>query len=158
MPSLLDPADSSALEMRFSRLRPDTAARWGKFTAPQMLSHAIQSLGMMSGELTMAPAGDSWLLRRWPLKHLLIHFLPFPKGLPTSPELLARESVGTQTPAERWEGEIETIRAALRAVVARGAAGTPWPDHVAMGPMTGRQWGVFQYRHLDHHLRQFGIE
>jgi hypothetical protein len=157
MPSLLDPADSSVLELCFSRLRPDTPARWGKFTAPQMLSHSIQSLGMMTGEIAMAPGGNAPLMRRWPLKHLLIHLLPFPKGLPTSPELLARDSVDTGAPSEIWEGELETLSAALHLVVERGVAGAPWPDHVAMGPMTGEQWGVFQYRHLNHHLRQFGL-
>jgi hypothetical protein len=157
MPSLLEPETSAAVERRFSRLRPDTPARWGKFTAPEMLSHAVQSLGAMTGEVEMAPDDGSWLLRRWPMKHLLLHVIPFPKGLPTSPELLARASVDEQAAPEVWEHELEVVRALLREVVARGASGASWPDHVAFGPLTGRQWGTFQYRHLDHHLRQFGV-
>jgi hypothetical protein len=49
--------------------------------------------------------------------------------------------------------------AALEALVARFIARDPsgtWPEHPLFGPLTGLEWGVFSYRHFDHHLRQFG--
>jgi hypothetical protein len=30
-------------------------------------------------------------------------------------------------------------------------------DHPGFGRMSARDWDVLQYRHLDHHLRQFGV-
>ncbi|CAN5706523.1 hypothetical protein BH23GEM6_BH23GEM6_11320 [soil metagenome] len=157
MPTLLNHEDSAALERRFSQLQSDTPARWGKFTAPQMLSHVIQSLGMMAGSVEMTSGPGPWVVRNWPLKHLLIYVLPFPKGLPTSPELLARASLPVESAQETWPSELDALRQALEPLVMRGDRGTKWPDHVAFGPMSGRQWGVLQYRHLDHHLRQFGL-
>jgi hypothetical protein len=157
MANLLSHEGSAALERRFSQLRPDTPARWGQFTAPQMLSHVIQSLGMMAGSVEMAPSPSPWIVRNWPLKHLLIYVLPFPKGLPTSPELLARASMPVESAQAAWSSEIGVLRHTLESLVVRGQGDVKWPDHVAFGPMSARQWGVLQYRHLDHHLRQFGL-
>jgi hypothetical protein len=157
MPSLLDPASRESLSRRVSALRPDAPAKWGRFTAPQMLAHLVQSLRMTTGELAIAPSPVPWLLSHWPLKHLLIYVLPFPKGMSTFPELLARQGANGAGPVaeEGWSDEQEAFRTALEAIAARDADGA-WPDHGAFGALTGREWGVLQYRHLDHHLRQFG--
>ena len=32
-----------------------------------------------------------------------------------------------------------------------------WQAHPAFGPMTKEQWGKMQYKHLDHHFRQYGV-
>jgi hypothetical protein len=87
--------------------------------------------------------------RHFPVKHLFLYVLPIPKGVPTAPELLARE------PAP-WAEE----RAQLAALVARfgGApARAAWPEHPLFGPLTAHEWGTLTYKHVDHHLRQFGV-
>lgn len=149
MPSLLDPSAREALRSRVHTLRPDVTPRWGRFTAPAMLAHLTASLRMMRGDLPVAPAPTPWVVRNPPLKQLLIYVLPFPKGLPTSPELLASPQA---TDAANWDEAVRTFDEALNAL---GDFPIEWPRHAAFGPMTGRQWGVLQYRHLDHHLRQF---
>ena len=88
--------DSDAREdicRRVERLTPDAAAQWGKFTAPKMLAHLNDAMRMASGELAVAPRNTP--LRFWPLKQLVIYVLPFPKGAPTAPELLARGDAAT---------------------------------------------------------------
>lgn len=155
MPSLLQAAARDALRRRVAALRPDTPARWGRFTAPRMLAHAVQSVHMMTGTIPVEAVRTSRALRSFPLKHLLIHVIPFPKGLPTTPELLARAAVD---PADEgaWAAEVAAFGRALDRIPEVERAGR-WPAHPAFGPLTGHQWGVLQYRHLDHHFRQFGI-
>lgn len=124
----------------------DTPA-WGRLTAPRMLAHITDGLRMSVGDLTCAPKNIP-LARSFPLKQLIINWLPFPKNTPTAPELLAREP-------GPWAEET----AAFAALIERFAAGkTPsrWPAHPVFGQLTEKQWGVLGYRHLDHHLRQFG--
>ena len=75
--------------------------------------------------------------------------MPFPKGAPTAPELLARR------PAE-WHGELDMLRETLDAFVKAGPSG-PFVSHPAFGDLTPRAWGVLVHRHMDHHLRQFGV-
>jgi len=155
MQSLLSSESRNFLCDRVDRLGPDAPASWGKFTAPGMLAHLIQSLRMMNGALVVTPEPAPWLLSHAPLKHLLIYVLPFPRGMSTFPELLARPAAScVDDPDHAWSAEKMTFRAELEAIGARNPAGE-WPRHGAFGPLTGQEWGVLQYRHIHHHLRQF---
>ena len=157
MESLLQPESRDAVRRRAARLEPTTPARWGRFTAPRMLGHVIQSLRMMTGELAVPVAPVPWVVRRTPVRQLLIYVLPLPRGLPTSPELLTRPATepAAHTSAT-WAAERAELERTLDMIGAR-SADARWPIHPAFGPLTGRAWGVQQYRHLDHHFRQFGV-
>ena len=156
MKSLLDPDVRNSLMQRVTKLRPDTPARWGQFSAPQMLAHVIQSLGMMTGDVAVAAAPTPWAVRHAPLKHLLIYVIPFPKGLPTSPELLQRPDAGARASHGAWDAELRGFTQALDRIPEVARTGK-WPLHPAFGPLSGAEWGVQQHRHLEHHFRQFGL-
>lgn len=132
---------------RLDRLSPEAKARWGRMTARQMLAHLVDWMLMAKGELKTAAKN---LPLRYPvLKQLVIYWLPFPKGVPTAPELVSR------APLE-WAIE----RDALRHHILSFGSPDPkamWPDHPAFGKLTPRAWAVLAYRHTDHHLRQFGV-
>lgn len=152
MPTLWESATRDALLRRVAALSPAATPRWGSFTAPQMLAHLADALRMATGELPVARRPVPWLLYTPPFKQLIIHVLPFPRGAPTAPELLARPLGADPVELDR---ERTAYAAALDRFVARPPAG-PWPVHPAFGPLSGATWGVLQARHADHHLRQFG--
>jgi hypothetical protein len=132
---------------RASRVRPDTIPRWGTMSAPRMLAHIADALKMAIGDLRVAPRRGP--LRFPPLRHAIIYWIPFPKGAPTAPELLART-------ATEWDREV----AGLQDLLDRFATRKPddeWPEHPAFGKLTGRDWGALVYKHTDHHLQQFGV-
>jgi hypothetical protein len=87
-------------------------------------------------------------LRYPPLKQFIVYIAPFPKNVPTAPELLAR------SPRD-WGADIAELRSLIERFSARRGA-EQWPDHPAFGRLSERAWGVLVYRHMDHHLRQFG--
>ena len=149
MRTLFDADARTHFQRRVTILKPDAPARWGRFTAPKMLAHVNDGLRMALGDL---PTKSRNLPVRYPpLKQLLIYVLPFPKGLPTAPELLAR------TDQAQFESERETFPLLLERVGARATAASSWPDHPAFGPMSRRDWGVLGYRHIHHHFTQFGV-
>lgn len=157
MQSLLDPTSREGLKERLANLRPDTPARWGKFDAPGMLSHLIQTMRVTAGEVAMPAEPTPWIVRNPPLKQLLIYVLPFPKGLATSPVLLERPPLAPEARGDaEWEAELGELSRLLDRIGAH-PPDAPWPTHAAFGPLSGRDWGVLQYRHADHHLRQFGV-
>jgi len=134
------------LSDRVGAVAPDRRAAWGRFSAPTMMCHLADSLKMAMGDLKVAP--KRLPIRYPPLKQLIIYVAPFPKGAPTAPELLARQ------PRE-WAHDVSDVQDLLaRAGSARTTEA--WPEHPAFGRLSKRAWGVLIYRHMDHHLKQFG--
>jgi hypothetical protein len=132
---------------RVARLSPEAPGAWGRMSAPQMVCHLADSLKMALGDLPVTHKKVP--IRFPPLKQLIVYVAPFPKGVPTAPELIAR------SPAA-WQVDVAELQALVDRFVARGSEAVPWPDHPAFGKLSHRAWGVLVYRHMDHHLRQFG--
>lgn len=145
--TIFEAAARDGLMQRLHVLTPQAKPRWGRLTAAGMLSHLVESCRMALGDLPVAPRNLP--IRFFPLNWLIIHWLPFPRSAPTAPELLAR------TPGD-WEADIQRLQELLRRVGQRGAHET-WPAHPAFGSISGDDWGVLVYRHVDHHFQQFGI-
>jgi hypothetical protein len=55
-----------------------------------------------------------------------------------------------------WQADLAALEALVARFGTRGPRGE-WPSHPFLGPLSGRQWGVFCVRHFDHHLKQFGV-
>jgi hypothetical protein len=146
MKSVWQKSSREDLERRLDRLTPDTRPLWGKFTAPQMVAHLIEGVRMALGEVKPAPRDTPF--KRFPLKQIIIYLAPFPKGAPTAPELL----VGVP---QEWNGQVQR----LKDLMARFAGGShkTLPEHPAFGKLSRTAWGVLAYKHMDHHLRQFGV-
>lgn len=147
MKSIWQDDDRRAINDRVAGLAWDGRAAWGKFTAPKMICHLADSLKMAMGDLKVAP--KRLPIRYPPLKQLIIYAAPFPKGAPTAPELLARE------PRE-WAKDVADVQALLARAGSARTTDT-WPEHPAFGRLSRRAWGVLIYRHMDHHLKQFGV-
>jgi hypothetical protein len=146
MGTLFDARDRRAILDRLSRLTPDAQPLWGHFTPSQMVCHVTTGVGQGLGEVELAQASGP--LSHWPLNWLLIHVVPFPKNAQAAPDMLSRAPTS-------WKQDMATLH---RMVEAYGAAdpSREWPASRVFGRISGRSWGVLQYKHLDHHLRQFG--
>ena len=133
------------LSKRIGSLAPGAERKWGTMTVERMLAHVADGLRSAVGELEVKPKNTP--LRYAPLRYLVLYWLPFPKGAPTAPELIARQP-------EPIESEIRAVQELLERFAQREGQGQ-WPEHAAFGKMSEKDWGVLQYRHLDHHLKQF---
>jgi hypothetical protein len=146
MKSLWQDESKAEILRRIAEVDENAKAQWGKLTADRMLSHLVESLKMAIGEIEVA--SKKLPIRFFPLKQLIVYMLPFPKGAPTAPELLA----GKAGPVDDYKAELRRLIAAFTARAGR----KDWRDHPAFGRLSEKAWGVLVYRHMDHHLRQFG--
>ena len=145
--TLWNERDRRSIDERLARLTPNARGQWGSFDAPRMLCHVTDALRSATGDVACTPKASP--LRYPVIKSLVMFYMPWPKGVPTAPELLAREP-------EAWDREVARFRTALDALAKRPKDGA-WPVHAAFGKLSGAQWGRLLYRHTDHHFTQFGV-
>ena len=147
MGSILKESDRAAIVNRMQSLSAASTRRWGSLDVTGMLHHLRLSALMTVGDLPV-PSVNKRAFHVFPLKHLLLYVVPFPKGAPTAPEL---------KPAVAASFEEE--RAALLELLERIGTGLRdgmGPPHPLFGPLSWREWGAVTYKHADHHLKQFG--
>jgi hypothetical protein len=147
MATFLDDRDRARLMARLAALTADSQARWGKFTVTGMVCHLRECARMASGELAV-PDACKKLFQTFPLKHLILYVLPFPKGAPTAPALLAASPEEFEAGMRQLAHELDTFLHEDQ---------RPAPAHPLFGPLTRKEWGTLVYKHTDHHLRQFGV-
>jgi hypothetical protein len=147
MGSILNESDRAAIGHRVRSLSVSSTRRWGSMDVTGMLHHLRLSALMTLGELQV-PSKSKRAFQTFPVKHLILYVLPFPKGAPTAPELKPIDSASLE--------EERTALLELLERIGTGSQDSAWPAHPLFGPMTCREWGVATYKHCDHHLRQFG--
>lgn len=150
MPTIFDPDSAKAFQSRIDRLTPDARALWGRMTASQMVCHLTDSCKVALGDTptTLKPGILSNRVVRW----LIISVLPFPRGkAPTSREFLV-------TSPSEWQADVRSLGEHLERVRTKGGdSEAQWNIHPSFGAMSTTQYGKLIYKHMDHHLRQFGV-
>lgn len=144
-------SDLDALRRRMGSLRPDSRPLWGTMDAERMLLHVANGLEQALGERPDDYRGN-FLMRSF-AKWLVVRVLPrMPHGAPTSPAMLAERD-------DSRPSSFEADRARVLALLERNAdrpARQPFADHPAFGPLSHEERGILTWKHVDHHLRQFG--
>jgi hypothetical protein len=149
MYDLFDTTSRRELLDRLDRLKPDSPRQWGKMTPAQMLAHCANALEVANGDHPKKQRLIGRLLSPLVRKKILGD-APFPRNSPTDPDFVIGD-----------DRDFAKEKARLQALAARFAE--LGPDHAAacthsfFGRLSGREWGVMMGKHLDHHLRQFGL-
>ena len=147
MRSILNEDHHADIIRRLNSLSVSSTRRWGSLDVAGMLQHLRLSAQMTLGDLPV-PSKGKRALQTFPLKHLILYVIPFPKGAPTAPELKPVDAAS-----------FEEERAALLQLlerIAKGPQDGAGPAHPLFGPLSRQEWGVATYKHANHHLKQFG--
>ena len=145
MQSLLE--DNAALVRRIQSLPADREAAWGKMDAAQMLAHCQTAMRVSTGDLKLKRSLIGLLFGRL-AKKSLTKPEPFKRGLPTAPEFRVRDR-------RDFTLEQRKLLELVQDIGRRGPAAFTREEHPFFGPMTNEEWDLLQWKHLDHHLRQF---
>ena len=149
MKSIFEPETHAELLDRLSKLKPETERQWGKMTPSQMMEHTARAMEMATGQVPMKQAFIGKAIG-WIFKNRFLGEEPFSKNSPTGPTLIIKDDPDFEAVRERLSGLISHLHSL-------GESGTDGNIHGFFGPLTGKQWGETQYKHLDHHFRQFGV-
>jgi hypothetical protein len=151
MKNLFDATVANQVKARLGKLEPQSARLWGKMTAAQMLAHCSVSMQWALGErVPEKRALPARLMGRLVKPMVFRNEDPLRKNSPTAPSLIVADERDLVQERDRLLGLIDKFAAG-------GAAGCTKNPHSFFGRMTPEEWAILMYKHLDHHLRQFGV-
>ncbi|MFL1895728.1 DUF1569 domain-containing protein [Aquimarina sp. 2-A2] len=145
MKSLFDIASKNEIEDRIHILSISSPAQWGKMDVAQMLHHCQFPLRIALNKEDFK-LKSNWIARVF-FKKLLYNDTPWRKGLPTAPNFKVKENKDfdhEKTALINYINEFYQLDDSQEL-----------PVHPVFGKFTRQQWGQMQYKHLDHHLKQF---
>ena len=145
--SLYNPEDYQAFLSRIDQLSADGVAQWGTMHVAQMLSHCAEIQEVSNGkELT----GTPFIARLFKgmIRKMVVGDKPYPKNSKTHPQYIQTE-----------ERDFETEKARLLTALAvfLEAENSPGRPHPLFGTMTHDEKGWSSWKHINHHLAQFGV-
>lgn len=145
MRSIFETETKLELENRVESLSESSNAHWGKMNAGQMLWHCQFPLEIA---IKNENKGNGKLLMKL-FKKSLYNEKPFKQNLLTAKQLKATE-----------EKDFDAEKTKLLQLIHKTHElknRTTWQPHPFFGEFTHEQWGILEYKHLDHHLTQFGV-
>lgn len=148
MKNLFEPQTVEEVISRIDKLQPASARQWGKMDAAQMMAHCSACMDMANGTLNLKRAFIGRVLGPF-VKPIFTNEKPFSKNNPTAPELVFSKQ-------EDFAREQARLREKIREFQHGGEAKCTRHPHPFFGPMAPQDWARGMYKHLDHHLRQFG--
>jgi len=143
---LTDPLVKSEIIHRFNQLSPVTPALWGKMNASQMLAHCNAQIRVALGDDKLPPSIIGKLFGRF-LKKKVLDEKPYSRNLPTAPSFVVKQTPDFEDAKKKL---LESIHKFDNTGITKEA-------HPFFGKMTVEEWSRGTWKHLEHHLKQFGL-
>ena len=150
MTNLYEPATLTRVKERIALLGQDTQRQWGKMSPAQAVAHCADALEWAVGDVKPPRMFVGRLLGRLVKSKVLAEEEPMRKNSPTAKSLVIADERDLAAEQRRLSGLIDRFATA-------GPGGCTSHPHSFFGPLTPEEWAVLMYKHLDHHLRQFGV-
>lgn len=146
MQTIFDKSCNNEILSRISKMTADSQPLWGKMNASQMMHHLNLTMEAPLGKL-VTKGKPSVIMRMF--RSVLYNDKPFGRGNPTPKDF-------------KVTGNFDFYKEKLHAIdniqeIFKSGSSFPYEQHVFFGRLTGDQWGKHFYKHIDHHLRQFGL-
>ena len=147
MKSLFESATYAEILERVNALEEGIKPQWGKMTVGQMVWHCQVPLKVGIDNKVYSKKANP--LIRLLFRKSMYSDKPWRKNLPTSPVAKARDP-------KDFKSELPILRELVKEFHTLKDR-KDWNPHPIFGELTAEQWGQMQYKHLDHHLTQFGV-
>ncbi|MDB5103799.1 MAG: hypothetical protein JWP91_1488 [Fibrobacteres bacterium] len=150
MKSIWEESEVAAIESRMGKLTPAAKPQWGKMSVGQMLAHCNVSYEMVYEDKHPKPNPLLKVILKLLVKPAVVNEKPYKHNSATGPQFIVKET-------KDFEAEKGRLLAYVRKTRDLGEAHFHGKASHSFGPLTGKEWNNMFYKHLDHHLRQFGV-
>jgi len=150
MKNLFETGLANHVKQRVAGLRAESERQWGTMNPAQALAHCSLGLQMAMGEIRPRRTLMGRLLGPAIKPKVFGNDEPLRRGSPTADELV----IGTERDLNEERGRVTSL---IDRFVSGGASVCTTHPHPFFGRLTPAEWATLMYKHLDHHLRQFGV-
>lgn len=147
MKSIFDKTDNAIIINRINKLTTESKAEWGKMAVDQMLEHTNAAVIVAFGEKEVKVNPLIKLVGKM-LKKKVFNS-EFKKNSPTAKEFVFTAQYDFE------QSKKELIKNFSRFTT--GVESIKINDHPFWGNMTPEDWNKLMWKHVDHHLKQFGV-
>ncbi len=149
LPNFFNQQDTQNILDRLNSLTEESQAQWGKMSVDQMFAHCAEVLKVATGQIHPKRMLAGYIIGPL-LKYKFTEDKPFHKSSPTHPSFKISD-----------KRDFIMERKQLMDLIVQFSEGGPHKvskqPHVFFGKLTPEQWARGLYKHLDHHLKQFGV-
>jgi hypothetical protein len=135
---------------RIEALTPDTKPSWGKMSVSQMMAHCNVAYTMAFSTSKKRPKFLTRLVLKLVVKPIVVSEKPFSKNGKTARQFLITDD-------KNYEEEQSKLIENIRKVQKLGAGYFEGKESISLGKLKSQEWNNMFYKHLDHHLTQFGV-
>ncbi len=149
MKNVFNTTDVNEIANRINTLTPSTAAQWGSMNVAQMLAHCNVTYEMVYDNIHQAPNAFTKFMLKLFVKKMVVNTIPYKKNNRTAPQFLI-------TSPKQFEIEKQRLITYIQQTQQLGATHFDGKASHSFGNLTANEWNNMFYKHLDHHLTQFG--
>lgn len=149
MESIFDTSVNQKFIERINSLTPQTKPLWGKMDVTKMMAHCSVGVKIATGEMVLKRNILGLLFGRI-AKVVLTNDKPFRKGTMTAKEFVIPDG-------RNFEEEKNILINYVKRFADEGESVLRKDPHPFFGKLNTDEWNGLMYKHLDHHLRQFGV-
>ena len=149
LPNIFSPEVTQQVITRINSLQPTTQALWGTMNVGQMLAHCNVTYEMVFTDKHKQPGAFMRFILKAMVKPTVVGDKPYKKGIRTAPAFLIHDQ-------RQFDAERQRLIDHLQRVQQMGAQAFEGKESNSFGRLTAAEWNSMFYKHLDHHLSQFG--
>jgi hypothetical protein len=150
MKNVFNQAESAELINRIDKLSPTSKANWGKMSVAQMLAHCNVTYEMAYEDKHPKPNSFKKLILKLLVKKIVVGDKAYSKNSQTAPEFIIKDS-------RDFEKEKMRLKEYIAKTQQLGEHYFEGKESHSFGPLTKTEWNTMFYKHLNHHLTQFGV-
>lgn len=151
LPDIFSKPVCDTLIQRIQSLQPHSTSTWGKMAVHTMLAHCNVTYEMVYEEgKHPKPGGLMKLVLKLFVKKKVVGEQGYPENSPTAPQFVIKDE-------RSFETEKNRLIEYLNKTQALGANYFNGRESHSFGKLSSTEWNNMFYKHLDHHLKQFGV-
>jgi hypothetical protein len=150
LPNIFSQTICNEIIGRINKLEPDTQPKWGKMSAPEMLAHCNVAYEMVYEDKHPKPNFFMQFILKSFVKNIVVSEKSYKRNSQTAPAFLIKDS-------RDFDLERKRLIEYLNKTQQLGAESFDNKASHSFGKLTTEEWNNMFYKHLDHHLTQFGV-